>query len=173
MKPTDILSPLPNHARVWLFAAERPLTLEEHEFTCARLSHFVAEWKAHGTKLAADAIVLHNRFVVIAVDEENQNATGCSVDTCMHEMQAISKAIQVDFFNRLQVVYRDADNGLVVSSTLAHFKEMIAEGDVHAETPVFDTTLQTLGQLRTAFEVPAKNTWLNKFFAAETERLKA
>ncbi len=36
---------LPDAARLWVYAANRPINLEEHEYIFARLSHFVEEWE--------------------------------------------------------------------------------------------------------------------------------
>ncbi len=154
----------PDTARVWIYAATRPLTLEEQEYTSASLQNFVAEWRAHGTKLNADFTLLHRRFIVIAVDEDQQDATGCSIDACVHEVQHIGKALGIDFFNRMQVVYRDETNNMVVSCTIAELKEMIANHDFPDTTPVYDCSITSLGQLRHAWEKPANQTWLAKYF---------
>ena len=160
-----IFKNLPDHSKTWIYAAARPLAIEEYEFICARLSNFIGDWAAHGAKLKAEFEILHSRFIVIAVDEGPQNATGCSIDSCVHEIQAIGKELGIDFFNRLQVVYRDENNNLVVSCSIAELKQMIAELDFPINTPVFDNTVQTLGQLRTNWEVPAKQSWIARYFS--------
>jgi hypothetical protein len=153
---------LPSNAKIWIYTAERPITLEEHEYICARMGNFIDDWKAHGTKLNAAFALLHKRFIVIAVDEEGQNATGCSIDTCVHEIQDMSTKLNIDFFNRLNIVFRDED--LVVSTSANTFKQMIAEGDITEKTVVFDNTIQSLADLRTRWEVPAGQTWMKRFF---------
>lgn len=154
---------LPDSARIWIYTAPRPLTIEEQEYTFARLENFIPEWAAHGTNLNAAFEIKHNRFIIIAVDEQGQNATGCSIDSCVHELQSIGEELKLDFFDRMNVVYRDEDNNMVVSCKMSEIKDMAAEGDFTANTPVFNTTLQTLGDLRTRFETAAANTWLKRF----------
>jgi hypothetical protein len=153
----------PDSSRVWIYAAPRPLTQEEYEFICARLENFIDDWAAHGSKLAATFSVLHRRFIVVAVDERPQDASGCSIDACVHEIQAIGESLEIDFFNRLRVVYRDENNNLVVSCSIPELKEMIAEHDFPNDTPVFDNTIQNLGQLRNNWEIPAKKSWISKY----------
>ena len=46
----------------------------------AHLAAFTSSWAAHGTPLAAEAAVLLDQIVVLAVDEALQMATGCSID---------------------------------------------------------------------------------------------
>lgn len=160
----NVLNHLPNNARIWLYTAPRPLTVEEHEFISARLENFITEWAAHGAKLNAAFEIVHNRFILIAVDEGAQNATGCSIDSCVHELQRIGQELSLDFFDRTLVVYRDEDNNLVASCKMNEVKQMVADGDFTPSTNVFDTTLQTLGNFRTKFETEAKHTWMNRFF---------
>jgi len=155
---------LPDTARLWVYAANRPINLEEHEYIFARLSHFVEEWQAHGAKLAAEFTLLHRRFILIAVDEGPQNATGCSIDACVHEIQAIGQSLGIDFLNRLQVVYRDEANNMVVSCSIAELKSMIANHDFPKSTPIFNTGITTVGQLRAGWEIPAMDSWLQRYF---------
>ena len=163
---TTLFESFPDTARVWIYAAARPLTIEEHEYTCARLNNFMDEWSAHGTKLKADFKLMHKRFIVITVDESGQNATGCSIDTCVHEIQDIGAKLNLDFFNRMQVVYRDETNNMVVSCTIAELKEMVAHHDFPDDTPVFDNSITTLGQLRSAWEKPAHQTWIARYLTS-------
>jgi hypothetical protein len=155
---------MPDNSRIWIYAADRPLSQEEIEYTCARLNNFISSWKAHGTQLNANYTLVYNRFVIIAVDESGQNATGCSIDACVGEMKDISKKLDVDFFNRFNIVYRDSDNDLVVSANVSAFKEMIENGDIHPESVVFDNTVQTVGDLFSKWETMAKNTWMARYF---------
>ncbi len=159
----DVLNHLPDHSRVWIYTTPRPLTVEEQEFISARMSNFVADWAAHGAKLNADFTILHNRFIIIVVDEGPQNATGCSIDSCVHELQRIGQELKIDFFDRMNIVYRDEDNGMVVSCRMSDLKEMVTEGDFQGNTVVFDTTIQNLGDLRTRFETTAVKTWMKRF----------
>ena len=155
---------LPDTSRVWIYTAPRPLTVEEREFISARMSNFVADWAAHGAKLNAAFDILQRRFIVISVDEGPQNATGCSIDSCVHELQRIGEELQLDFFDRMTIVFRDDDNGLVASCKMSDLKQMITDGDFTAKTKVFDNTILNLGDLRTRFETEAENTWMKRFF---------
>jgi hypothetical protein len=153
----------PDYSKIWIYAAQRPITPDENEFITARLENFMDEWAAHGAKLEATFSILYRRFIVIAVDEGPQNATGCSIDSCVHEIQAIGKVLEIDFFDRMRVVYRDENNNMVVSCTIPELKEMIADHDFPNRTPVFDNSIQTLGDLRTRWEIPAISSWIGRY----------
>jgi hypothetical protein len=38
------------------------------------------EWAAHGTSLVSSYQLKYNRFIILAVDQDVQSATGCSID---------------------------------------------------------------------------------------------
>ena len=154
----------PDHSRVWIYAAKRPFTLEEHEYISARLGLFIEQWQAHGKQLKSGFEIIHKRFIVIAVDEGPQNATGCSIDSCVRELQAMSSDLNIDLFDRMQIIYRDTDNGMVVSCSINDMKEMIQEGDFTSDTPVFVNNLTSMAELRTSWERPAAESWLARYF---------
>ena len=74
------LASLPGESRVWCFgASERPAdeTLEELRAT---MEEFLESWTAHRANLRAGFDWLHDRFLVVAVDESDVAASGCSID---------------------------------------------------------------------------------------------
>ncbi|MGB3464401.1 MAG: hypothetical protein WBA74_03990, partial [Cyclobacteriaceae bacterium] len=71
---------MPSTARVWIYQSSERLddnlvkVIENHG------QAFCEEWEAHGQALKSTVKVLHNRFLVISVDESFNKATGCSID---------------------------------------------------------------------------------------------
>lgn len=154
----------PNHSRVWIYAAKRPFTLEEHEYISGRLGLFIDQWQAHGKQLKSGFEIIHKRFIVIAVDEGQQNATGCSIDSCVRELHSIGDDLGIDLFDRMQIIYRDTDNGMVVSCSISDMKEMIKKDDFKRDTPVFVNNLTNMTELRNKWEIPAADSWLARYF---------
>ena len=160
---TSVFENFSDNARLWVYASNRPINLEEHEYIHARLSNFIDDWHAHGSKLEASYAVLNRRFILIAVNEGPASASGCSIDKCLHEIQDIDKSLGLDFLNRLKVVYRDESNNLVVSCSIPELKEMIEDHDFPNNTPVFNLNASTLGELRNNWEIPAKESWIKRY----------
>ncbi len=148
----------PANSRVWIYQANRPLTIEERELSSALLEEFVSSWAAHGKKLTCDYNIFHKRFIVLIVNEENQPATGCSIDDSVAIIRKISESININLFDRMSVAFR-SDSGLVVSSTMEDFEKMIEEGDIHKDTTVFNNMVTNLGDLRDKWEVPLSESW--------------
>jgi hypothetical protein len=65
----------------------------------------------------------------------------------------------LDGFDRTWVYYRDGE-GKVNTAARSHFQDLVAKGSVAADTPVFDTTVQFVGDLRRgAFETAFSQSW--------------
>lgn len=151
-------------SRIWIYQATRPFTLEEEELTSALLQNFTEDWAAHGTPLKSSFVILHHRFIVLCVDENQAAASGCSIDSSVGVIREIQKVTGIDMFDRLNIAFR-ADSGLVVSAKTSDFKAMIEAGDITPETIVFDNTVANLAELKTKWETAAKNTWVDRYFA--------
>ncbi len=89
--------------RVWIYASDRILTEEEQKYIKEKLIEFTKEWNTHGSKLTSGVEILHDRFVILAVDESKVQASGCSIDNSIHIMKNLEKELGINFFNRLMV----------------------------------------------------------------------
>ena len=54
---------------------------------------FIEAWTAHGKDLQAGYKIVYKRFIVIALNQNLNNATGCSIDASVHFIQAIRKRL--------------------------------------------------------------------------------
>lgn len=152
------LDRLPSQSRVWIYGAERELTETETATIRAELQTFVADWVSHRRELNASADVLHNRFLVIAVDETKAEASGCSIDGSVHFLQDLGAQMGVDFFNRMIFSYRDA-SGTIQTIPRDEFKVRYKAGQLENDTIVFDPLVKELGELRQIFERPLEDSW--------------
>ncbi|MGB1481535.1 MAG: hypothetical protein ACPG66_09215 [Flavobacteriales bacterium] len=153
---------LPDAARVWIYTANRPLTADELRATNAHLQAFVSTWVAHGAPLRAEAAVLLNQLVVLAVDESAQTPTGCSIDASVAALRALPQAApslaDLDLFDRSWVLYLDA-SGHWTRSRLHDFWAMRKAGTLTDDAQIFDATIPNLGALRTRAVVRLADSW--------------
>lgn len=156
---------MPGNARVWIYQADRVLNEVEQESLTHAALQFVGEWAAHGTPLAGSAQVLKGYFLVIAVDEEQAAASGCSIDKSVHFVKAMGAQFGVDFFNRMNIAVENPELTLV---PLANFDAEVAKGSITPDTFVYDNTVTTVADFKKRWFGPAKNTWLARYFAAQT-----
>jgi len=141
------LSRLPDHARVWIFGAEAPLTGSQREALEADLSGFVRGWAAHGAALLAAHDIVDDTFVVLAVDESAQGASGCSIDAMVRHLAELEERLGITLLDTARIWYRTGA-GDIVSSDRDEFRSRAERGEIDAATQVFDPTIETLGELR-------------------------
>ena len=92
------------HSKVWIYNSDRRLKLSEQKIINNELKKFVNSWQAHNLNLKAEAILEHNYFIILVVDESNVKASGCSIDTSVRLIKSIGERFSVNFFNRLNLV---------------------------------------------------------------------
>lgn len=153
---------MPATSRVWLYMADRPLSNEEVSSLQTAGNEFVAQWAAHGKALKAECAIRYNRFLIFVVDESQAGASGCSIDSSVHFVKSVGEQLQVDFFNRLLLAYKDT-NGEVQTIHSAKTKGLIAEGTINADTIVFNNMVQQFGDLQNNWEVSLKDSFYKKF----------
>ena len=152
------LESLSSESRIWIYGAERALNRSETATVRNRAQEFVGQWISHQQQLSAGADVLHNRFLVLAVDETQAEASGCSIDGSVHFVQEVGAEIGVDFFNRMRFSYRDGA-GKIHTVGREEFKLLYAQGQLTNESIVFDPLVKELGELRQIFERPLEDSW--------------
>jgi hypothetical protein len=118
----------------------------------------LAQWRAHGAPLVCGRDWRDDRFLAIAADERATGASGCSIDSLFHALEALESRVGASVLTSGQVFWRDT-NGAVHMVDRPTFRRLAAEGAVTEATPVFDTTVLTVGAWRAAFEKPAAGSW--------------
>jgi hypothetical protein len=149
---------LPDHGRVWVFPAVRPLDADEAGRLLREVDAFLEGWAAHGAPLRSGRLLQEDTFLVVGVDEDASAPSGCSIDALVNRLEALGAELGVELVGHAPVWYRDGDRVRTVSR--AAFRTLAHEGAVDASTLVFDTTLTRLSTLRDGgLERPARDTW--------------
>ncbi len=149
---------LPDDARLWVFATERPLTDEAVAALHATVDEFLAGWAAHGAPLRAARDWRDGRFLAVAVDQRAEHASGCSIDGLFRSLRALEPTLGTTLLAGGRVYWRDAA-GRVESGDRAALRRAAEAGAVGPATPVFDTTAATAGDWRARFERPLAESW--------------
>jgi hypothetical protein len=156
--PGSLFVDLPDTARCWVFAADRPLDGSAATRLLDVTDQFLGEWRAHGQPLLGARDWRDDHFLAIGVDEQAAGASGCSVDALFRALRGAEAALGTTFVSGGTVFWRSAD-GTVMSGSRADFAAACVRGEVTAHTPVFDTTITSVGQWRTQFERPMATSW--------------
>jgi hypothetical protein len=154
---------LPDSARVWVFASDRELVGAPADTLLAEVDRFLADWRAHGVPLRSARDWRENRFLVIGVDVNEENASGCSIDGLFRVLQELQREIGAQLLGGGRVFYRSS-GGAVETATREDFAARAKRGEITPATAVFDTSLTEAGALRTRFEQPAGLAWTAGYF---------
>ena len=149
-------SEIAESSRVWIYQSDRVLTEQELVFVKQRLLEFCNNWKAHQVHLKSSYQVLHNRFIILLVDEQQVNASGCSIDASVALLKSLEKDYNIDLFDRTVVAYEEEQN--IFTMPLLSFKKL-----VKADTIVFNNLVTDKSGLENDWRVAAKDSWHAKW----------
>lgn len=154
-------SDLPNSARIWVYQADREFTQEEIEVISAKALLFIDQWTRHGDDLKGSFTIKYNQFIVLAVDENFNAASGCSIDASVRFIKSIEEELRVDLMDKMNISFKDNENINVVK--LSDFQEYAQQQKVTANTIVFNNMVNTKEDFETKWEVTADKSWHNRF----------
>jgi hypothetical protein len=104
---------------------------------------------------------MHARFVIVAVDEQQALASGCSIDKSVGFIKQLEHDLNMMLTDRMIVIHEQGEK--VSSFRLQDLPELLKDGRITADTIVFDDLVPTLGELRTRFRMPLRGTWLERY----------
>lgn len=152
-------------ARVWIYQTDKSLSPELIATLTETLKAALNSWEAHGKPLLASGKIFYDRFVVIAVDESQEQPSGCAIDKSTHWFKQLGEAWGINFFDR-SVAWIDGQQQ-VRTTPLNEVKELIQREEILPSTIVFDNLVETKAQWMSRWKVSAENTWLKRYFEAE------
>ena len=155
---------LSDDARLYIFAASRPLSAPESVQLLAEVDRFLEEWQSHKEDVFAARDWRYDRFLLIGVDETATRLSGCSIDGMMRRLKDLEARLGSTLVDGSAVLYRD-DGGEIVRLDRNSFRERVRDGRVGADTTVFNNTLLTVGELRRGlWETAMRNSWHARAF---------
>lgn len=152
---------LPDSSRVWIYQSNRSFTDQELQEITAKLEDFITQWTAHGADLKASFEIKYKRFITLALDQQLNAATGCSIDGSVRFIQDLEQKYNVDLLDKMNVSYKQGE--FVAYKTLTDFRKMAKEKAVSKNTIVFNNLVNNKGEYLSDWEVPASDSWHNRF----------
>ncbi|MPY86499.1 MAG: ABC transporter ATPase [Luteitalea sp.] len=154
---------LPEDARAWVFATDRPLDGSERDRVLAEVDAFLDDWTAHGVPLQAARDFRHDRFLLVAVDERAAGASGCSIDALVRRIKQVGDALGTTLLDHAPVYYRGG--GGIVCVSRDEFADRATRGEVTPDTLVFNNAVTSVGEIRQGrWETPASESWHGQVF---------
>lgn len=153
---------LPEESRVWIYQSNRKFSEQELIEIEEALREFVGRWSAHGKGLRASFQIKYSRFLILAVDQEVQAATGCSIDESVEFIQSLERKYDVDLLDKMNVTFKLGEH--IAHKPLAEFKKMAKEKAVSGNTVVFNNLVNDIAEFNESWEVAAQDSWHSRFF---------
>jgi hypothetical protein len=144
--------------------SDRKLNEDEKEVISQELSLFTDQWAAHGTPLSSSFEIRNDHFVVLAVDDQINGASGCSIDSSVRIIKSIQEKIGIDFFNRSLVpFYIDGKVTLIERKNL---RKKLEDRVWNNQTLTFNILAPDVGELKSSWLIEAERSWLKTFMKA-------
>ncbi|MDH5398919.1 MAG: hypothetical protein OEX02_12280 [Cyclobacteriaceae bacterium] len=155
---------MPAESRVWIYQADRQLSEEEVSEIRAVAENFTAQWSAHSRDLMASCDLIKNRFLILAVNEQAHNASGCSIDASVRFVQTLEQKYQLSFLDRHIICFEETD-GSLFSLSRKDIPESVENGRVTENTLTFDNLVSSIADFNSKWKKKAGETWLKKYFS--------
>lgn len=154
-------SDISNKARVWIYPASRKLSDIEISFISDAAKTFCNAWTAHNHLLLASYIILNKQFVVLAVDESANEASGCSIDKSVHFIKSLEERLGIELTDHGKIALTTAHDFIRVS--LKELKEGLNIGRFRPDTLVANTLVTTKEELESKWLLPIEHSIYAKF----------
>ena len=152
---------LPENSRIWIYQSNRSFSEVELNEISSKLNVFLHTWVAHGADLKAGFEIKYKRFIVIALDQDKQSATGCAIDASVQFIQELERVYSVNLMDKMNVSFKQGE--YVAYKTLTDFKKLAKDKAVSKNTIVFNNLVNSKGEYLEFWEVPASESWHSRF----------
>jgi hypothetical protein len=148
-------------SRLWIYPSNRAFRDDEIFKIKEILTSFLSQWTAHNVRLEASFDLPYDRFIVLGVDQETVQASGCSIDSSVRMIQQLETQFEISLLDKMNVTFKQGD--YFVHKDLSDFRKMVKSKAVTKETIVFNNLVDTKGDYEKFWEIPASESWHSRF----------
>jgi hypothetical protein len=147
-----------DESRVWIYGFDQDLSCEHIATVTWALNAFIDTWNTHGTPVQGAFAIRYDRLVILCA-QGNNLVSGCSIDSSVRLFKNLKANNGLNALNHNLVFYKSGEKR-VESTERENFQERIHSSVVGGNTPVFDNTVETVGEVRSGlWELPLKKSW--------------
>jgi hypothetical protein len=152
---------LSDAARIWIYQADRFIEPEQRRILEDELLAFTSTWMAHGHPLESSFAIFEDHFIVLGVNEQMNEVSGCSIDQSTQAIRHLQQRTGIDFLNRTLVPFEIA--GKVKQFPTQELRQKFATGELNRDSVTFNILENNLGALRHCWRIPAYKSWLKRY----------
>ena len=146
-----------DESRIWIFQSNRLISNSDIESLQNKIESFLISWTSHGNELIVSSKIEYNLFIIIALDQSQSSASGCSIDKLVSFIKKLEDQFSISLLDRLAISYKDNNKISVVR--LDDFKRKILEKKIDNSTIVFNNLINLKSDLANNWEVPLSKSW--------------
>jgi hypothetical protein len=146
-------------SRVWIYQANRLLTLSEALGVEDRLNAFVSHWQSHGDPVKGYANLFFGQFIMLMADEKATGVSGCSTDSSVRLIKQLEKEFNIQLFDRQLLAFIKNDKIQLIP--ISQLEYAFTNQFIHAETLYFNNTVLNKADLSSKWILPLKDSWLS------------
>lgn len=148
-------------SKVWIFMAPESFSNVEAERIKTEIHIFCQNWTSHNRELSSAGTILHNRFIILSVDESKTAASGCSIDKSIAFVKYLEQQYGQPLLLRTNIAFRSGTDISVLP--LSELKQAYKAGILKDDTIVFDNLVNSWQAFSERWEVPLKESWMARF----------
>ncbi len=152
---------LEDHAKIWVYQANRELSYDEIDSLRPEIFSFVDQWTSHHNSVLGYGNIFHKRFIALFVDESMAVTSGCSIDSSVAFIRAQGSKFGIDFFDRLNFTYLDGED--VKDINTSELPNALGSNLITEQTLFFDNLVKTKGDFLSSWLKPLKDSWHSRF----------
>ena len=152
---------MPGYSRLWIYQANRFFSAQESKQLEEGLKKLCDQWSAHQVPLSTSFSIQYKLFAILAVDENQSGASGCSIDSSVHFLKGLQQSLGLDFFDRTQVAFMDGD--VVTLQPVKGLKTLFENQTLTGNSITFNILATTKSDWVKNSKIKVKDSWLNKY----------
>lgn len=153
---------MPEYSRVWVYQADLKFSESDQKALRDRMKSFCEGWNTHGNLMSTSFDIVENQILILAVDESNLGASGCSIDSSVRTLRELENTLNINLTDQGKISLRRSTGEMKVISALG-VKSKVTSGEIDLQTEVINPMIRVKADLQNLWQ-PVRNSWLNKYF---------
>lgn len=151
-----------NDYKVVIYPSSREMSSLEIKLISEKLYDFLSSWESHGKPLSSSFKIEYKQFIVITIDEDVIELSGCGMDALNRFIKTLDSGFSgLDLLNRMKASY--LENHQVKTMSLIDFKNSLKNGDLSKDIQVFDFSKSSYVEYLSSFLLPFSRSWASRF----------
>lgn len=153
---------MPDYSRVWVYQADQKLSESGEKLVRDRMRSFCEGWNTHGNLMPTSFEIVDSQILIMAVDESNLGASGCSIDSSVRTLRELESKLNINLTDQGKISLKRPTGEMTVIPALG-VKSKVTSGEIDLETEVINPMIRVKADLQNLWQ-PVRNSWLNKYF---------